>query len=610
VSLAKKEYFIKGDVVMGFTNLWPLFLLITIPLLVLLYILKRKYREEVISSTLLWNEVYKNTRANTPWEKLRKNIMLLLQIIILLLLILSLMRPFLNFGGKTYKNIILVIDNTASMSAEYGDGSRLEEAKRLAKEVLSSTKDDTNTYIISFDGNSNLLQNGDFNKEISNEVISSISQSYNTGEISESLSFVKAIGEGIEEEYEVIAITDKDFSLGDVNGKVVSLANSGVNASIDNISHKFLEDKVRVIATITNRGSGEYSGDFSLYDGEELISVETLDLKEGENKTLTFDLPSIKSEFLRGELSRKDMILEDNTYNHVIGKKKVNKVLIVTEQNLFLEKAFASIQNTEVYKTNSASNLTSEDNYDLYVFDNVTPDIMPSKGSILFINPSSNEFFNVINGGEGGEAKAVIGEVSKYLEETTFTAAKYNSIEIPYYGRGFLNIDEDFIGFKGEVDGRKIAALSFDLHNSDFPLKKEFPILMYELGENLISSGMIYKNNFKAGEKIIAKGLSLDENISLTYPNGDTLEISSGDEIREDNNLGIYKLEDKEEKELFSVNFPSEKEGNTNVNNISESENIANVKSDLKRGLNISPLLIILAMAVVAFEWIMYKKGN
>lgn len=595
---------------MGFTNLWPLFLLITIPLLVLLYILKRKYREEVIPSTLLWNEVYKNTRANTPWEKLRKNIMLLLQIIILLLLILSLMRPFLNFGGKTYKNIILVIDNTASMSAEYGDGSRLEEAKRLAKEVLFSTKDDTNTYIISFDGNSNLLQNGDFNKEISNEVISSISQSYNTGEISESLSFVKAIGEGIEEEYEVIAITDKDFSLGDVNGKVVSLANSGVNASIDNISHKFLEDKVRVIATITNRGAGEYSGDFSLYDGEELISVETLDLKEGENKTLTFDLPSIKSEFLRGELSRKDMILEDNTYNHVIGKKKVNKVLIVTEQNLFLEKAFASIQNTEVYKTNSASNLTSEDNYDLYVFDNVTPDIMPSKGSILFINPSSNEFFNVINGGEGGEAKAVIGEVSKYLEETTFTAAKYNSIEIPYYGRGFLNIDEDFIGFKGEVDGRKIAALSFDLHNSDFPLKKEFPILMYELGENLISSGMIYKNNFKAGEKIIAKGLSLDENISLTYPNGDTLEISSGDEIREDNNLGIYKLEDKEEKELFSVNFPSEKEGNTNVNNISESENIANVKSDLKRGLNISPLLIILAMAVVAFEWIMYKKGN
>ncbi|MDZ5038451.1 aerotolerance regulator, partial [Clostridium perfringens] len=144
--------------------------------------------------------------------------------------------------------------------------------------------------------------------------------------------------------------------------------------------------------------------------------------------------------------------------------------------------------------------------------------------------------------------------------------AKYNAIEVPYYGRGFLNIDDSYIGFKGEVDGRIIAALSFDLHNSDFALKKEFPILMYELGENLISSGMVYKSNFKAGEKIIAKGVSLDNNITLTYPSGGTLEIKSGDEIKEESELGVYKLNVLEEKELFSVNFPSEKESNTNIN--------------------------------------------
>ena len=46
---------------MGFTNLWPLFLLLTIPPVIMLYILKRKYKEEVISSSLLWKEVYKNT---------------------------------------------------------------------------------------------------------------------------------------------------------------------------------------------------------------------------------------------------------------------------------------------------------------------------------------------------------------------------------------------------------------------------------------------------------------------------------------------------------------------------------------------------------------------
>ena len=121
---------------------------------------------------------------------------------------------------------------------------------------------------------------------------------------------------------------------------------------------------------------------------------------------------------------------------------------------------------------------------------------------------------------------------------------------------------------------------------------------------------MVYKSNFKAGEKIIAKGVSLDNNITLTYPSGNTLEIKSGDEIKEESELGIYKLNVLEEKELFSVNFPSEKESNTNINNIGESENISDAKADLKRGLNLSPLLVILAISVVAFEWIMYKRGN
>lgn len=594
---------------MGFTNLWPLFLLITIPLLILLYILKRNYKEEVISSTILWSEVYKNTKANTPWEKLRKNIMLLLQIIVLLFIIFSLMKPFLNFGGRSYKNIIIVLDTTASMGAEYGSSTRLEEGKKLSKEFIKNTKEDTNTYIINFDGNSNLLQNGDFDKNISNEVIDNISQSNNTGDISEVLSFIKAIGEGIEEDYEVVVFTDEEISLGDVNGKVILLANAGVNASIDNIAHKTLEDKVRVIATVTNRGKGAYEGDFTLYDGNKILAVEALSLQEGENKTLTFDLEKVEGEIIKGELSRKDMISEDNTFNHVIGKKKVNKILIVTEQNLFLEKAFSLLENTEIYKTDSLDNLTSSDKYDLYVFDNVTPNIMPSSGSILFINPSSNELFDVAGGGEGGEAKAVSGEVSNYLSEMTFTVAKYNEISIPYYGRSFLNVDESSIGFKGELDSRKIAALSFDLHDSDFALKKEFPILMYELGGELISNGFVYKSNFKTSEKVNVNGINLDSTINLTYPSGNKIELKSGDEVKT-TELGVYKIEESEEKELFAVNYPSEKESNTNIDNLSQIENKSNISSDLIRGLNISPLLIILAILFACFEWIMYKKGN
>lgn len=596
---------------MGFTNLWPLFLLLTIPPVIMLYILKRKYKEEVISSSLLWKEVYKNTRANTPWEKFKKNIMLLLQIIIILSVILALMSPFISIGGKSYKNVIIVIDNTASMNTIYDDSnSRLEQGKALAKEYLNSTKEGTNTYIISYDGNSNLLLNGEFNKSNTASIIDKINASYSSGDISDVVSFVKAIGDGIGEEYEALIFTDKQVAISDINGRIVYLGNSGLNASVDNVSHKFVDDKVKVIANVTNNGDSLYEGDFSLYNGEELVAVEGVTLQVGESKTLSFELDSLNSDYLKGELSRKDILMEDNTYYHVVNENKVKKILLVTDENVFLEKAFGIIENTEVYKTNDVSNITENDEYDLYVFDNKMPRVMPSKGSILFINPNSNEFFNVLEGGEIGQAKAVKGSVSSYLEDTQFTLSEYNIIETPYYGTNILTIDNNSIGFKGEINDRKIAALSFDLHSTDFALKKEFPILVYELGEELISTGMVSSNNFRAGEKIVVKSSDFENEINVAYPNGDIKDLKSGEEVKGELALGIYKINQNDNNESFSVNFPTSSESDTSVETIGENDNIVHGKSNLKSGFNLTPIFILLAMLVVAFEWILYKKGN
>ncbi len=530
----------------------------------------------------MWKEVYKNTRANTPWEKFKKNIMLLLQIIIILSVILALMSPFINIGGKTYKNVIIVVDNTASMNTIYDDKlSRLEKGKLLAKEYLNSTREGTKAYIIS-----NLLLNGEFNKFNSESIINNISKSYNTGDISDVLSFVKAIGDGIGEEYEALIFTDKQTSISDINGKLVYLGNSGLNASIDNISHKVVDGKIKVIANVTNNGNKEYEGDFSLYNGDKLLEVNKINLGVSESKTLSFELDSLSDDYLKGELSRKDILMEDNTYYHVINENKVKKVLLVTDENVFLEKAFGIIENTEVYKTNDPNNITENDEYDLYVFDNKMPEVIPKGGNILFINPSSNEFFNVLNGGEIGQAKAIKGAVSSYLENTQFTLSEYKIIETPYYGTNILTIDDNSIGFKGEVNDRKIAALSFDLHSTDFALKKEFPILIYELGEDFESE------------------------INVTYPNGEIKELKSGYELKGNLELGIYKINQNDNKESFSVNFPSLSESNTSIEEVGENNNIVDGKSNLKSGFNMTRVFILLAILVVAFELIFYKKGN
>lgn len=594
-------------------TLWPLILLILVPLVIALYILKRKYKEKEVSSLLLWQEVYKNTHASTPWEKLRKNIMLPLQLIIILLIILALMKLHLNIGGSTYKNVIVVMDTTGSMAMNYKGKSRLENGKELIKDYISSSSDDTRAYIISYDGNENLLLNDSSDKSTIYNTIDNIKQSYSTGDVSSAMSFVKAIKNGIGEESEVIVVTDKEVSFGEVKGKVIAVGNEGENASIDNIAHKYSDGNLKVIATVTNRGVNDYSGDFTLYSDDNMVEVKNVELGSGEKVVLNFNLENYNGTLLKGELSKKDDLEEDNVFYDVVRDTENKKILLVTEENIFLEKSFSALQNIELFKTNDFSNISDDDKYDLYIFDNVTPDRLPTTGNILFVNPKSNEFFNVIKGGEVKEAKVVKGQVSKYINDLQFTLAEFNGIEVPYYGKVFLEVEDTAVGFYGEKDNRGIAALSFDIHNSDVALKKQFPILIYELGEKLISNGLSNKSNYSSGEEIEVKASNLSKELKVAYPGEKSKTLSLNEKINSKYNLGIYNIEEVLENdsrnEMISVNFPSEEESNANVEYLGEAGESDSIDG-LRKGINLDFILIILALGVISTEWILYLKGN
>ena len=53
---------------------------------ILLYILKLRREPQVISSILLWSKVLREMQANTPFQKLRNNLLMLLQILMVILI--------------------------------------------------------------------------------------------------------------------------------------------------------------------------------------------------------------------------------------------------------------------------------------------------------------------------------------------------------------------------------------------------------------------------------------------------------------------------------------------------------------------------------------------
>jgi len=70
--------------------------LLTVPPLIVLYLLKRKRRMVTVSSTLLWRKAVEDLQANAPLQKLRRNLLLLLQLIILTALLGAFAGPMLQ----------------------------------------------------------------------------------------------------------------------------------------------------------------------------------------------------------------------------------------------------------------------------------------------------------------------------------------------------------------------------------------------------------------------------------------------------------------------------------------------------------------------------------
>jgi hypothetical protein len=69
---------------------------VSVPLLLLLYFLKLKRREQIVSSTLLWKRAVQDLQVNAPFQRLRRNILLLLQLLVLLAILLALAGPILS----------------------------------------------------------------------------------------------------------------------------------------------------------------------------------------------------------------------------------------------------------------------------------------------------------------------------------------------------------------------------------------------------------------------------------------------------------------------------------------------------------------------------------
>jgi len=157
----------------GFTALgyWPLFLLLG-PL-ILFYFLKLRRPRLDISSLALWKQVISDQRVNSPFQRFKRNLLLLLQILLLCALAFAAMQPFWPSGADRAQHIPILIDCSASMGAldQPGGESRLDAAKAEVTKLIDNLLPSQRLSLIAVDNTARRLTDFTDNQRVLHDAL-------------------------------------------------------------------------------------------------------------------------------------------------------------------------------------------------------------------------------------------------------------------------------------------------------------------------------------------------------------------------------------------------------------------------------------------------------
>lgn len=167
------------------------------PLIILLYFLRLRRKPLSVSSTYLWKKSIEDLHVNRLMQWLRRNLLMLMQLLAAMLCIYAVLGPRLHgsiAGGRHY---ILMIDNSASMSATDVPPNRLTWAKQQAlREIDAATDDDTGMVIV-FNSVAEIRQSYTNNRAELRAAVQGIEPSQKPTRLDEALSLAASLANPI-----------------------------------------------------------------------------------------------------------------------------------------------------------------------------------------------------------------------------------------------------------------------------------------------------------------------------------------------------------------------------------------------------------------------------
>lgn len=563
------------------TPTWLLLSALAIPI-ILLYMLRLRRKQARVSSTFLWMQVLREQQANTPWQKLKRNLLLFLQLLILTAMIFALTRPAVETIVVASGSVIIILDASASMNATDISPSRFDSARVTISTLINQLPSASQVTLILAGHTPKTLIAGESNKTLLQNALADAKAAQ--GETDWFAAFSLAAGAAQINQLETTTVIVSDGGLPQSGlpslpgeTRYIPVGESAENIGITALALRNAQNTPELFAEITNFGKTNHVVTISFYFGQELITARKMEIKGSQAKSLTLDKLPKESGVYTASISIDDTLqpdsfsLDDTAYA-VYQSASARRVLLVSKGNLFIEQLLASLPNIQPFRALPAQDGSLQipnDPFDLYIFDGISPAELPS-GNLLFINPSSNPLFTV--GAIYKDIKDIQvreNNLTQFVDFSNVHILQAHSIDAPNWADELITTDQGALVFAGETDSRRIAALTFDLRESDLPLQVAYPILFSNLINYLVPpTAFDATQSLKPAESITIIPNTFANQIAVVAPNQKAIAFDANQNIvfSDTQDIGYYAVnflsEKKTSVEYFAVNLFSLEESN------------------------------------------------
>jgi len=542
---------------------------IIIPVILLLYFMRPRRQERVVSSTLLWQQAMQDLQASRPWQRLRITPLLILQILAAIVIVLVLARPatFIRspIGGYT----IIILQASASMQATDVPPSRFEEAKSRVADLIDALGSSDHLSIITMARTPQVIASSTDKSQLA-AALQRAKVTNQDADLEQALSLATSLATG-HTDAQVLIIGDGHTLPLDQKLVVpfpvqyLQVGTDAPNASFLALASQTIQGHLVALAQIANYGHQQRSMPVELYADGKLVSVQTAHLAAGANGTLQWGPLPPSTRFLHARIITQDALTVDHEAWAIVGGSMHGRVLLVTRGNSFLETALRVQPNIDLFET-TPDKYAGAGNFDLTVFDSFAPSILPA-GDLFFVDPPAGSYMSGKSGPEINVSHISAGIDSQHLLSEVDLSSIHvlrvsHQLTPASWTQPVIVTPETPLLTAGEQDNRRIAVLSFNLHDSDLPLQPGFPVLMFNLINWFLPPPVPGNGQIAPDTPVTIQAWPGAERITITGPGQQSATVAPPFPVtafNQTDKTGIYNVtqytKDQELHGAFAVNL-------------------------------------------------------